>query len=128
MKFIFLIGRVLFSWIFIMKSLDLFSGKMMSQAASCGVPMPGFLVPIAGILALLGGLSVMLGYRVKLGAWLLVIFLLPTTFAMHKFWASDDMLLMMMHQFCFLKNVSLMGTALMLSYLGSGPFSLDRKS
>ena len=127
MKFIFLLGRILFSWIFIMKSIDHFSGKMIDQAMSAGVPLASFLVPFAGVLALLGGLSILFGYKVRFGACLLVIFLLPTTFAMHRFWASDDMLLMMMHQYCFLKNVSLLGASLMMIYLGAGPLSIDNR-
>jgi putative oxidoreductase len=39
--------------------------------AQQGVPLPQVLVPLAGLLSLAGGLSVLLGYRAKLGAWLL---------------------------------------------------------
>lgn len=127
MKFVFLLGRVLFSLIFIIKSLEHFSSKMIDCAAQSGVPMATILVPLAGIIAFLGGLSVLLGYKAKAGAWLLVIFLLPTAFAMHKFWQSKDAFSMMMHQYCFLKNISMLGAALMITYFGSGPMSLDKR-
>jgi putative oxidoreductase len=128
MKVIFFLGRVLFSAIFIVKGLEHFCEKMVSHAASMGVPMPMILVPLAGVIALLGGLSVLLGYKAKVGAWLLVIFLLPTTFFMHPFWQSANDFSAMMQHYCFWKNLSLLGTALMLSYFGSGPLSLDKKS
>ena len=127
MKYIFLFGRILFSSIFLIKSLEHFSPKMIDRVASMGVPMASILVPIAGIIAFLGGLSILLGYKAKLGAWLLVIFLLPTTFIVHKFWDSKDFFTNMMHQYCFFKNISLLGAALMISYFGSGPLSLDKK-
>lgn len=127
MKYIVLLGRILFSLVFILKSLEHFSPRMVDLAAQAGVPMPGLFVPLAGIIAFLGGLSILLGYRAKAGACLLVLFLLPTAFAMHKFWQSKDAFSMMMHQYCFLKNVSLLGAALMIAYFGSGPMSLDKK-
>ena len=99
----------------------------MEHAADMGVPMASILVPIAGILALLGGLSILLGYKAKVGAWLLVIFLLPVTLIIHRFWDTKDFFANMMHQYCFFKNLSLLGAALMISYFGSGPLSLDKK-
>lgn len=125
MKYIFLIGRVLFSLIFIVKSLEHFSSSMINHAAGSGVPMAPFLVPLSGIIALIGGLSILLGYKAKIGAWILIIFLIPITFLMHQFWLTEDVFENMMHQLCFFKNLSILGGALMITYFGSGPFSLD---
>ncbi len=125
MQYIFLLGRVLFSSIFLIKSLEHFSPDIINRAANAGVIGASWLVPVSGIIALLGGLSILLGYKAKIGAWLLVIFLLPTAFAVHNFWISQDFFSNMMHQYCFFKNLSLTGAALMIAYFGSGPFSLD---
>jgi len=127
LKYVFLLGRVLFSAVFIIKSLEHFSSKMIDFATDMGVPMAPIVVPIAGILALLGGLSILLGYKAKIGAWLLVIFLVPTTLYMHQFWMEDNSFRVMMHQYCFLKNLSMLGAALMITHFGSGPMSLNRK-
>lgn len=127
MKYIFLLGRFFFSTVFLVKSLEHFSSRMINHAADMGVPMAPLLVPIAGVIAFLGGLSILLGYKAKIGAWLLVIFLLPTTFVIHNFWSTKDFFENMMHQYCFFKNISLLGAALMVSYFGSGPLSLDEK-
>jgi putative oxidoreductase len=47
-------------------------------------------VPLSGVLAVAGGLSIALGYRAKLGGWALVAFLVPVTLAMHQFWNISD--------------------------------------
>jgi putative oxidoreductase len=77
------------------------------------------------VIALLGGLSIALGYKAKLGAWLLVLFLVPATVMMHNFWAVQDVALARMHQVMFMKNLSMLGAALLISYFGAGPLSLD---
>src|ERR1700719_349919 len=89
-SFIALAGRILFSAIFILSGFMHFSPQEIGYAVHAGVPMAGFLVPASGVLALLGGLSILLGYRAKIGAWLLVLFLVPVTLMMHNFWAAKD--------------------------------------
>ncbi len=56
-----------------MTAMSHFSSQTIQYAESAGVPFASLAVPLSGILAVLGGLSVMLGYKVKLGAWLLVL-------------------------------------------------------
>jgi putative oxidoreductase len=85
-----LLGRILFSLIFIVAAPRHFSPEGIRHAAELGVPMAGLLVPLSGAMALLGGLSIALGYQAKPGAWMLVAFLLPVTFAMHAFWKLTD--------------------------------------
>lgn len=126
MKIVFLIGRVLFALLFIIKPIEHFSERLTTHAANMGVPMASFFVPVWGILAILGGLSLLLGYKARVGAWLLVIFLLPTTFFMHPFWTQAGFA-SMMHGLCFWKNISLLGAALMVTHTGAGPCSLDAK-
>ena len=72
-----------------------------------------------------GGLSVLLGYRAKLGAWLIVVFLVPVTLMMHNFWAVHDPVMAQMQMVMFMKNISILGGALLISQFGAGPFSLD---
>jgi putative oxidoreductase len=126
MKYVVLLGRILYAGIFILASLGHFAPQTIKYAAGQGVPVAGFLVPLAGIIALLGGLSILLGYKARVGAWLIVIFLIPITFMMHRFWASMDPMVANMHQAMFLKNLSMLGAALLISYFGSGPLSIDK--
>jgi putative oxidoreductase len=79
------------------------------------------------VLALLGGLSIALGYKAKLGALLLVVFLIPVTVTMHGFWAVADPMMRGMQQAHFMKNLSMLGGALLIAYFGSGPLSLDSR-
>ena len=128
MKYSLLIGRILFSLIFILSGPHHFQAASIGYAASAGVPMASFLVPLSGIIALAGGLSIALGYKAKIGAWLLVVFLIPVTFALHKFWGIADPMMQQMQMVMFMKNITMIGGALILAYFGSGPLSIDHKS
>jgi putative oxidoreductase len=121
------LGRVLYAAIFIVSGFGHFSAQTIGYAAAEGVPSPGLLVPLSGLLSLAGGLSVLLGYRAKLGAWLLVLFLVPVTLVMHAFWAIPDPAMSSMQQVNFMKNLSMLGAALLIAYFGAGPLSLDAK-
>ena len=90
MRYLVLAGRVLYSAIFIMGSPGHFTQQYVGYAAQQGVPAARVLVPLSGLIALAGGLSVLLGYRAKVRAWLLVVFLVPVTLAIHNFWAVHD--------------------------------------
>jgi putative oxidoreductase len=72
-------------------------------------------VPISGLMAIIGGLSVAFGYQARWGAWLLVLFLVPVTLSMHNFWAEKDPIMFQIQFAMFMKNVSLLGAALFIS-------------
>src|ERR1700733_1570 len=124
-RYALLAGRFLFSAIFIMAGFMHFSAQEIGFAARAGVPFASFLVPASGIVAALGGVSILLGYRARWGAWLIVLFLVPVPLTMHNFWAAKDAMTAQMQMVMFLKNVTIMGGALMVAYFGSGPMSLD---
>jgi putative oxidoreductase len=62
-----------------------FAKDTIAFAASQGVPLASLAVPASGLLAMAGALSIMLGYRAKVGAWLVILFLVPVTIMMHNF-------------------------------------------
>jgi len=119
-------GRVLFALIFVTSAIGNFSSAAITEAAAHGVPLAMILVPLAGLIALVGGVSVMLGYRARFGALLLLVFLVPVTLVMHKFWGLADPQMAMLQKIQFMKNTSLIGACLLIMYYGSGPYSLDR--
>jgi putative oxidoreductase len=121
-----LLGRVFYSAIFILASFGHFTAKTINFAASQGVLFADILVPFSGLLALVGGLSILLGYKARYGAWLLVIFLVPVTYMMHKFWMISNPMMHDMQQAMFMKNTALLGAALLITHFGSGPLSLKR--
>jgi putative oxidoreductase len=79
------------------------------------------------VVAIADGLSILLGYRAKLGAWLIVLFLIPVTLMLHKFWTVQDPMMAQIQMILFMKNVSMLGGALLISQFGAGPFSLDAR-
>lgn len=125
MKFTALLGRILFSLIFVGAGVSHFSPNTIAHGAAQGIPFAMIAVPLSGVVLLLGGLSVALGYKAKWGAWLLVLFLVPVTLMAHNFWSIEDATLAQTQQVMFMKNLSMLGAALLISYFGSGPLSLD---
>lgn len=122
-----LIGRILFAQMFILAAPNHFSARGIGYAASMGVPAANVLVPLSGILALVGGISVLLGYRAKIGAWMLVLFLVPVTLWMHRFWDVADPQMAVMQLINFQKNMAMLGGSLLIAYFGAGPLSLDAR-
>lgn len=127
MKYLVPVGRLLFSYIFIMGGIHHFSSGMVAYAESSGVPMAHIAVPLAGILAVAGGLSVLLGYKTRYGALLLIVFLIPVTLMMHAFWKVTDPNMAGLQQIMFMKNLAMIGGAIFLFHFGAGPVSLDAK-
>ena len=126
MRYIVLAGRVLYTAIFL-TTFGHFSSQYVAYGAQQGVPAAGLLVPLSGVIALAGGLSVLLGLRARIGAWLLVLFLVPVTVMMHNFWAVQDPMMRGMQQAMFMKNLSMLGAALLISHFGAGPLSFDAR-
>src|SRR5262249_3125405 len=108
------VGRQLFAVIFMLASAGHFTGAKVAVAAEHGVPMAAALVPISGVIALLGGLSVLFGYRARIGGCLLVVFLVPVTLFMHNFWAAPDAAMFRLQLFQFARNLVLLGCACQL--------------
>ena len=118
------LGRLFFALIFLDSVVGHFSSKTAEFAASKGVPLAHLLVPATGLLCLLGGVSVLLGYKARWGAWMLILFLVPTTPMIHDFWHSPaDQYAM--QKINFMKNLALIGGALFIAHFGAGPCSVD---
>jgi len=121
------LGRFFFALIFLIAAPNHFTRPTIAFSASQGVPLASIAVPLSGVLVIAGGLSILLGYRAKLGAWLIVLFLIPVTFMLHKFWTVQDPMMAQIQMILFMKNVSMLGGALLISQFGAGPFSLDAR-
>jgi putative oxidoreductase len=121
------LGRLLFATIFLTSGPLHFTKRVIGFAASQGVPLASIAVPVSGLIAIAGALSILLGYRAKIGAWLIVLFLLPVTFMMHRFWTVADPRMAQVQLTMFMKNICMLGAALLISQFGAGPFSLDAR-
>ena len=115
-EILFLVGRILFGGFFLMSGINHFKGLCMLKgyAASKGVPAPGLAVAVSGLLMLVGGLGVILGVYIMWSVTALVLFLLPVTFIMHAYWKDTDPNMRMNNRINFMKNLALLGAALML--------------
>jgi len=122
-----LLGRFLFVAIFLMSGPFHFTKQLTGYAASQGVPFAPVAVPVSGLIAIAGALSILFGYRAKVGAWLIVLFLVPVSFMMHKFWAVSDPMMAQVQMMMFMKNLSIAGAALLITQFGAGPLSLDAR-
>ena len=68
-------------------------GQTIAYAASRGVPLASLAVPFSGLLALAGGLSILLGYRARMGAWLIVLSQEARRVAQEESWRQTKLLL-----------------------------------
>src|SRR4051794_8213769 len=121
------LGRLLLVTIFLssalMNKIPNYQG-VVGVMQSVGVPLPQVSLAVAIVLLLAGGTSVLLGYRARVGAALLAVFLVLATYYFHAFWAApaDQVQNQMAH---FLKNVALFGSMLFIVANGAGAWTLD---
>jgi putative oxidoreductase len=125
-----LVGRILLCGIFAagaagnVMNFDKLVGYMTAKGVIDTDPMPQVLLGGAIALLVLGSVSVVLGFKARLGAVLLLLFLAGVTPVMHNFWQLEgqDQQQEMLN---FLKNVSMAGGLLYVLAHGPGLFSLD---
>lgn len=121
-----LAGRILISVLFLISGFFKIGGyhQMVEYAGSKGLPMAGVAVACAAVLELAAGLAILVGFQTRIAAWLLFLYLIPTTFVFHNFWSMQGMEQQdnMIH---LLKNVAIMGGLVILAANGAGPYSLD---
>jgi putative oxidoreductase len=125
MNYLVLAGRILYALIFVMAGPGHFTANTVAFAASKGVPLASVAVPLSGIIAMAGGLSIAAGYKATWGGWLIVLFLVPVTVMIHNFWAMTDPNMAQVNQIMFMKNLSMLGAALLITHFGPGPLSVD---
>lgn len=116
----FLAGRVLFGLLFVYNGYNHFANYegRVQYAEYKDVPAAGPMVLVSGSMLVLGGLGVILGAYPVLSAGALALFLLVTTPVIHDFWAAPEE--ERQNEFNhFLKNVGLLGAALIVLSLGS---------
>ena len=120
--YITLIGRVLLGLIFLMSAINKIAdpdGTQQYMTAMGMTSMTTLFYIGAVAIELAGSLSLLLGYRAKAGAWLLFLFLIPTTLIFHTHVGDQNQLI---H---FLKNLSMMGGLLYAAQFGAGRYSMD---
>lgn len=118
MKYLPLAARICLCLIFLKAGISHILGfnGTVEMMAGQGLPIPAVLLFFTIVFQLVGGLSLLLGYKVAIGSILLILFLIPATLVFHNP-ASDIN--------GFLKNIGLIGGLLMVIYTGAGALSID---
>jgi putative oxidoreductase len=121
-----LLGRILLSSVFILSGISKITGFAMEKGyiEARHLPLPAVALTIAMIIELAGGLAVLVGLFARFTAWILFLYLIPTTFLFHNFWTMSGVEYYdnMVH---FEKNLAIMGGLLLLAAFGAGAFSVD---
>jgi uncharacterized membrane protein YphA (DoxX/SURF4 family) len=115
-KFPFLLGRLIFGGFFLYNGINhLRERRQLSQyAQSKNVPQPDLAVSASGLALIVGGASVLLGVKPKIGTLAIIVFLAGVSPTIHNFWKVEDPAQRMNDMTNFSKNMALLGAALAL--------------
>lgn len=123
-----LIARVLISGIFIYEAIDTiiyYSETKAKMAAFSLTWQQDLLLVISIVILILGGILILMGYRVGLGGFLMLAYWIPVTFIAHSFWTfpQDEVRI---EALLFAKNLAIAAGVLLLMVHGSGKYSIKR--
>lgn len=128
MEYLFLVGRILYGGFFVLAGIGHFRKveAMAPYAAMKKVPAPKLAILGSGLLIILGGLSMILGYRPEWGVLFISLFLVPVSFSMHNYWTDTDPQVRQGNETNFRKNIALLGAAWMILLVPQPwPFSVN---
>jgi len=122
-----LIGRLLFAALFVRSGFNHLTQLqgLAGYAGSKGVPAPRLMTVITGLMMLVGGVLIALGWQRGIGAGLIFVALVPITWMMHAYWKIEDPMLRGSDRAHFMKNVALAGAALLIAFYAGGPWPLS---
>ena len=117
-----LTARLLFTGVFFLSGVTHFTDvagyvALMPEA----IPFREFWVLVSGVVELAGAAMILFDRHARLGAWLIVFFLLPVTVAVHGYEMlyAQDAAMRAIQQASFVKGFSLIGAALLITQLGA---------
>ena len=99
-------------------------GFFLGYTESAGLPFASAALAVSVAVELVVGAMLVVGYRSRIAAVVLALYLVPTTFVFHQFWAVEPA------QFStellnFAKNLAVVGGLLTVVGIGSGSVSVD---
>lgn len=123
-----LIGRVGLAAVFLWSGY----GKLVHMDGNIGymkafgLPAAEMLIWPAMLVELVAGAMLLVGWKARWAAVVLVLFTVPATFIFHAYWSvpADQVLNAQIH---FMKNLAIVGGLLGIFAHGSGPLALDRR-
>lgn len=123
-----LIGRILLAWIFVGSAYGAITNLSGSVGyfRSLNVPAPQLFTTMTVALEVLMSTGLILGIGTRYCAVLVFLFVLLATAIAHRYWEYPGPQQIGQYN-NFLKNISIMGGAILILVTGGGRFSLDRK-
>jgi putative oxidoreductase len=121
-----LLGRLLIAALFLPDAYGKIMGftRFAESLGPKGLPLPTVWAVLAVIALVVGGIGVLLGWRTRLAAVLLVAFVIMANVTTHLFWNFDGPA-RATQAGAFWKNMSLVGGLLFLWVYGPGRYSVD---
>lgn len=118
-----LAGRVLLSAMFILAGFAKLTAVSGTAAwfGSLGLPLPTVTTVVVGLVELVGGLAVLVGYQTRIAAIGLAVFTAAATLIAHLDLADQVQVLFLQ------KNLAIVGGFLILAVVGAGALSLDAR-
>jgi putative oxidoreductase len=123
-----LVARFLLALMFVLSGLSKLGGLegTAGYIASVGLPAAQLLALGAGVLELVAGVLLIVGWQARWAALALALFTVLATFLFHNFWAMPKEQ-QFMQQLMFMKNLAVTGGLLMVFSYGAGALSLDAR-
>ncbi len=123
-----LVGRLLLSAIFIFEAIDsiMYAEQTKTTMADYGILWkPDLLLYMSIVMLLIGALMLLIGYRVKFGVWLLLLYWIPVTCIVYSFW-NDPVEIRRLNAIAFMRNIAIAGGLLIVASHGAGKYSIKR--
>ncbi len=122
-------GRLLLGLFFIGPGIMKITGfeGMSAYMAAAGVPFVPVLLVITIIIQIGCGTMLVVGFKGRVAAFLLAGLTFMISFYMHAFWNMEDGPQKGHEMQSFIKNMGIMAGLLIVSAVGTGRFSLDKR-
>jgi putative oxidoreductase len=121
-------ARILLALMFVLSGFGKLTGLegTAGYIASKGLPVPMLLAAAAGVLELVAGVLLIIGWQARWAALALAVFTLVASVLFHNYWAmpADQQ---RMQQLMFMKNLAVTGGLLFVFAFGAGALSLDAR-
>lgn len=118
-----LVGRILLSLLFILAGFSKLTAISATAGwfGSIGLPVPTVTAVVVGLVELIGGLAILVGFQTRIAAIVIALFTIGATLIAHLDFAD-------MTQFLFFqKNFAIVGGLLVLAAVGAGSYSVDAR-
>ena len=122
------IARILLALMFVLAGFGKLTGLegTAGYIASRGLPAPMLLAVAAGVVELVAGVLIIIGWQARWAALALAAFTVVASVIFHNFWAMPAAQ-QMTQQLMFMKNIGVVGGLLLVFAFGAGSLSLDAR-